>query len=149
MSQQVRDRCRSSDGWVSLLSRPKSGLVAILFLVTALTSCRGPDPGSLRFGYRWDDDGNVVIAYPICPAYKVSGADITIRLQSGEKSTFKTLWSAKGATSSEVARGIFTVGAPDSFRQGGTPSRRRYLRGSMLVSTKFHAMAISLPRVTG
>ncbi|WP_148085563.1 hypothetical protein [Streptomyces sp. CEV 2-1] len=62
-----------------------------------------------------------MIAYPICPAYKVSGADITIRLQSGEKSTFKTLWSAKGATSSEVARGIFTVGAPDSFREGGTP----------------------------
>lgn len=70
-----------------------------------------------------------MIAYPICPGYKVSGADIIIRVQHGEKSSFKTLWSARRAASSVVAQGLFTVGTPDSFSNGVTPLAKALPKG--------------------
>lgn len=101
-------------------SRGKVWIAAVL-LAVALTSCIGPGPSSVRFGYRLDDRGNVVIAYPLCPADEVSGAEITVRVRRGETSSVKQLWKARGAVSDEVKRGVFIVGTPGSFRQEGKP----------------------------
>lgn len=112
-----------------MLSRPGRLTITALLLTTALTSCRGSDPSSVRFGYRWDDQGNVVIAYPICSWDRVSAANISIRIALGDKSTFQTLWSASGSDSDEVAQGVFTVGAPKSFRVEGKPLSRKLPEG--------------------
>ncbi|MFD7530613.1 hypothetical protein ACFV8E_23955 [Streptomyces sp. NPDC059849] len=101
--------------------KPRKVWIVAVLLAVALTSCIGPGPSSVRFGYRLDGRGNVVIAYPLCPAGEVSGAEITVRVQRGEVSSFKRLWKARGAVSDEVKRGVFTVGTPDSFRQESKP----------------------------
>ncbi|MFE4329387.1 hypothetical protein ACFRQM_07980 [Streptomyces sp. NPDC056831] len=105
-----------------MLSRSRGRvLITTVLLAVALTSCTEPRPSSVRFGYRSDDRGNVVIAYPLCPAHTVSGAEVTVRVQRGSTSSFKKLWGAMGAASNEVKRGVFTVGTPGSFRQEGKP----------------------------
>ncbi|MFE2934497.1 MULTISPECIES: hypothetical protein [unclassified Streptomyces] len=95
--------------------------ISTVLLSASLAACVGPGPSSVLFAYRVDDRGNVVIAYPLCPADEVSGAEITVRVQRGEASSFKRLWKAEGAVSDEVKRGVFTVGTPDSFRQESKP----------------------------
>ncbi|MEV0782725.1 hypothetical protein AB0I52_07010 [Streptomyces sp. NPDC050423] len=70
-----------------------------------------------------------MIAYPICPAGKVSGAKITVLKVHKGKGSFETLWSAKDSTSSEVAQGVFTVGTSDSFRLKGKPLTKKLPEG--------------------
>lgn len=107
-----------------MLSRLGRAAIATLLLAVALTSCRGSNPSSVRFGYRWDNQGNVVIAYPICPANKVSGSSITVLLEHGEKGSFRTLWSARNSTSKDVERGVFSVGTSTSFQIEEVPLRK-------------------------
>lgn len=113
-----------------------AAIATLVLLATALTSCRGPYPSSVRFGYRWDDHGNIVIAYPICPAGKVSGAKITVRKVHKGKGSFETLWNAKDSAPSEVAQGVFTVGTSDSFRLEGRPLTKKLPEGFYIEVTE-------------
>ncbi|MEU8630506.1 hypothetical protein [Streptomyces sp. NPDC048669] len=76
-----------------------------------------------------------MIAYPICPASKVSRAKVYVHVEHGEKVSSKTLWSAEGANSEEVAQGLFSVGSPDSFRHENRPLISK-LPGGFYVSVK-------------
>lgn len=84
----------------------------------------GSGPSSVRFGYRWDDAGNVVIAYPICPGDKVAGARISVDWKHGKKGGFKTIWSARNPASKEVEMGVFSVGTSSSFHTEKIPLRK-------------------------
>ncbi|NED14669.1 hypothetical protein [Streptomyces sp. SID9124] len=70
-----------------------------------------------------------MIAYPICPWYRVSAANVSIEVSNGKKSDFKTLWSARGAASDKAARGVFAIGIPDDFRTEGTALKGRLPKG--------------------
>ncbi|MFJ4912469.1 hypothetical protein [Streptomyces sp. NPDC088726] len=76
-----------------------------------------------------------MIAYPICPGIKVSRVKAYVHVEHGEKASSKTLWSAEGANSEEVAQGLFVVGAPDSFRHEERPLSDK-LPGGFYVSVK-------------
>ncbi|WP_146610447.1 MULTISPECIES: hypothetical protein [unclassified Streptomyces] len=98
-----------------MLKRPGISAIGALLVVATMSSCQGPGPSSVRFGYRWDGSGNVVIAYPLCPGDKVTGARVTVEQTHGDELDFKTLWSAKKPVSQEVERGVFSVGTSSSF----------------------------------
>ncbi|MEV7889557.1 hypothetical protein ACWD3I_44990 [Streptomyces sp. NPDC002817] len=75
-------------------------------------------PGNpAEFGYKKTAGGDIVIAYPRCPGYTVSGgAAIYARADDEGKIDFKTLWQADRQASKSVEAGVFTVGVPEASR---------------------------------
>ncbi len=59
-----------------------------------------------------------MVAYPICPGYTVSGAEIY-----ADDDDFTTLWKAHGARSAETEQGLFEVGGDAGFAEEEQPLR--------------------------
>ena len=98
------------------------GVVGALFM----SACTYPGPDPAEFGYKKMADGSIVIAYPLCPGYTVSGAAIYVQADDGEDVDFKTLWQANRPASKSVEAGVFTVGEPGSFQ-----TEKRGLKGDL------------------
>lgn len=105
----------------------KPAALAVLGTLGALlmSACTYPGPNPPEFGYKRTADGDIVVAYPLCPGVTVSGAAIYVRADDGEKD-FETLWRAVGPTSKSVEAGVFTVGVP-----GGFQTEQRPLKGDL------------------
>jgi hypothetical protein len=101
----------------------KPAAMAVLGALGALlmSACTYPGPNPPEFGYKRTASGDIVIAYPLCPGYTVSGAAVYVRADDGGDFDFKTLWQAVGPTSKTVEAGVFTVGAPGSFQTEKRP----------------------------
>ncbi|MFJ2829126.1 hypothetical protein ACIPC1_16385 [Streptomyces sp. NPDC087263] len=89
------------------------GAVGLLLM----SACTYPGPNPPEFGYNTTGSGDIVIAYPLCPGYTVSGASVYVRADSdGGNFDFRTLWQAVGPASKAAESGLFTVGTSASFQ---------------------------------
>jgi hypothetical protein len=91
-----------------------------------MSACTYPGPDPAEFGYKKTAGGDIVIAYPLCPGYTVSGAAIYVRADHEGTIDFKTLWQADRPASKSVEAGVFTVGVPGSFQ-----TEKRPLKGEL------------------
>ncbi|MGV9454436.1 hypothetical protein [Streptomyces sp. NPDC003635] len=89
-----------------------------MLVAFAITACHVVPPNPPDFGYARASDGSLVVAYPLCPGDRVTGAEIAV-LDDG----FTTLWKATGPRSPDVGQGLFAIGDNTAFAQEVHPLR--------------------------
>ncbi|MDT7847000.1 hypothetical protein [Streptomyces justiciae] len=110
-----------------LIGKLAWGAVVGVVGAVLMSACTYPGPNPAEFGYKRAADGDIVIAYPLCPGHAVAGAAIYVRADDdGGDFDFKTLWQADRPVAKSVEAGVFTVGAPESFQ-----TEKRRLQGDL------------------
>lgn len=109
-----------------LIRKPAWAAVVGVVGALVISACTYPGPDPAEFGYKKRADGDIVIAYPLCPGHSVFGVAVYVRDDDEGNIDFKTLWQADRPASKSVEAGEFTVGAPGSFQTG-----KRRLKGDL------------------
>ncbi|OEJ96035.1 hypothetical protein J116_017720 [Streptomyces thermolilacinus SPC6] len=92
-------------------------VLAVVFTLSGCVLTR--TPRSPYFGFRMDPAGQLVVAYPLCPAREVYGAEMYVEAPGG----FRTVWRAAGPVSDEVRSGVFVARRWDGFLREDQPLR--------------------------